>query len=224
MVKCVDRPVDGIWCSFTAAYFDQTGLYAFERQPDAVAWNLAMLMRPFGCLVEEQGLISSFESFGDRYRLALRKAMLPRMGFEDRGTPACKALLASTFDVLRAQGCRYHGLFLALRDRLACVGLEEGGPKLPENLWPKASAKAQEAVQAWREAWWARWQAEPPGDEALPELRARLGAHNPRVIPYRPHIERVWGAIDSHDDWQPFYDWMAELKAPFQAPAGAADR
>jgi uncharacterized protein YdiU (UPF0061 family) len=28
---------------FTAAYFDQTGLYAFGRQPEAVFWNLQQL-------------------------------------------------------------------------------------------------------------------------------------------------------------------------------------
>ena len=28
---------------FTAAYFDQTGLYSFGRQPDALAWNLTRL-------------------------------------------------------------------------------------------------------------------------------------------------------------------------------------
>ena len=32
---------------FTAAYFDQTGLYAFGRQPEAVFWNLKQLA---GCL------------------------------------------------------------------------------------------------------------------------------------------------------------------------------
>ena len=29
--------------AFTAAYFDTTGLYAFSRQPEAVAWNLTRL-------------------------------------------------------------------------------------------------------------------------------------------------------------------------------------
>ena len=29
--------------NFTAAYFDQTGLYAFGRQPEAIRWNLAQL-------------------------------------------------------------------------------------------------------------------------------------------------------------------------------------
>ena len=29
--------------NFTAAYFDQTGLYAFGRQPEAVFWNLQQL-------------------------------------------------------------------------------------------------------------------------------------------------------------------------------------
>src|SRR5690606_22098807 len=33
---------------FTAAYFDETGLYAFGRQPDALAWNLTRLAE---CLV-----------------------------------------------------------------------------------------------------------------------------------------------------------------------------
>ncbi|MGZ6012080.1 MAG: protein adenylyltransferase SelO family protein, partial [Caulobacteraceae bacterium] len=29
--------------SFTAAYFDENGLYAFGRQPEAIRWNLGQL-------------------------------------------------------------------------------------------------------------------------------------------------------------------------------------
>ncbi len=31
--------------AFTAAYFDETGLYAYGRQPDALFWNLTRLRR-----------------------------------------------------------------------------------------------------------------------------------------------------------------------------------
>jgi len=66
--------------AFTAAYFDQQGLYAFGRQPEAVFWNLQQLG---GCLTYVAGdepLIEALNGFGPAYRQELVAAMLARLG------------------------------------------------------------------------------------------------------------------------------------------------
>lgn len=50
--------------NFTAAYFDQTGLYAFGRQPDALLWNLTRLAEcflPFAGQAKLERVLQGFE-------------------------------------------------------------------------------------------------------------------------------------------------------------------
>ena len=44
--------------SFTAAYFDQAGLYAFGRQPEAIHWDLAQLAGSLSLLTPDTGPLS----------------------------------------------------------------------------------------------------------------------------------------------------------------------
>lgn len=198
---------------FTAAYFDGEGLYAFESQPDAVYWNLAMLTRPFSILAPQDGLEALLNTFPNRYRDALRSVMLPRLGFEDKGTPADRLLIKALFDLLRASGCHYHGFFEQLTLHLAEHGLPEGPFVLPDRLFQKASRPGNDVVEAFSQAWTNRLALEP--EAPLPSMLARMREINPLRAPYRPEIERVWASITESDDWTPFYQWMERLRHPF---------
>ena len=197
---------------FTAAYFDEGGLYAFERQPDAVYWNLAMLGRAFAVIAPADALQSALERFPECYREALRAALLPRLGFEDRGSLECKALLVATLELLRESGCSYHGFFRALTDRVAAMGFDDGGPVLPEALCRVKGREAEAAETAWRQAWQKRLEIEPSDDRATTRMVARLQGSNPVHVPYRSGIERVWTAIERDDDWAPLYGWLEQLR------------
>src|SRR3546814_4464064 len=48
---------------FTAAYFDQTGLYAFGRQAEAIHWDTAQLAVSLRLLCEAEPLIAELERF-----------------------------------------------------------------------------------------------------------------------------------------------------------------
>jgi hypothetical protein len=65
---------------FTAAYFDQTGLYAFGRQPEAIYWDAMQLAVSLRLIGEEAPLIEALETFGDLYRAAVAEAILWRFG------------------------------------------------------------------------------------------------------------------------------------------------
>ena len=66
--------------SFTAAYFDQTGLYAFGRQPGALGWNLTCLAE---CLLPLTGLEpaeKALAGYQDMIQQEFRSAVLDRLG------------------------------------------------------------------------------------------------------------------------------------------------
>ncbi|RJY08022.1 protein adenylyltransferase SelO family protein [Aurantiacibacter aquimixticola] len=89
---------------FTAAYFDQTGLYAFGRQPDAIRWNLgqfAIALRP---LAESQPLIAALERFGALYGEAMMRRFAWRLGVEQRGPARDAALIEAAEVTMRKEG------------------------------------------------------------------------------------------------------------------------
>src|SRR4051812_5568693 len=73
--------------AFTAAYFDESGLYAFGRQPDTLIWNLTRLaecLLPFAEQPKLQDALSGFEPIFHREFAA---ATLQRLGLASDGGP-----------------------------------------------------------------------------------------------------------------------------------------
>lgn len=65
--------------SFTAAYFDQQGLYAFARQPEAMAWNLGQLAQALSLVSEDAALMAAMDGFAPAYRDAMGAHALRRL-------------------------------------------------------------------------------------------------------------------------------------------------
>jgi uncharacterized protein YdiU (UPF0061 family) len=86
---------------FTAAYFDQTGLYAFGRQPEAIRWNLGQLAMSLRRICEAEPLVAAFNRFGDCYADALTRRFCWRLGVESRGREADSALIAEAEKTMR---------------------------------------------------------------------------------------------------------------------------
>jgi len=92
--------------NFTAAYFDETGLYSFGRQPEAAFWNLQQLA---GCLTlvsASDPLVEALNGFTPAYRDALRAAMIGRLGVKSRGADEDVELVNAAFRALQAGGDR----------------------------------------------------------------------------------------------------------------------
>jgi uncharacterized protein YdiU (UPF0061 family) len=71
--------------SFTAAYFDEHGLYSFGRQPEAIRWNLGQLAIALRPLVEAEPLIAALDRFGPCYQANMVRRFCWRLGVESRG-------------------------------------------------------------------------------------------------------------------------------------------
>ncbi len=70
---------------FTAAYFDQSGLYAYGRQPDAVLWNLSRFGGTLAALVKEEALNEALQRFPAHFEYAMVEAFFARLGVTPTG-------------------------------------------------------------------------------------------------------------------------------------------
>ena len=66
--------------AFTAAYFDEGGLYAFGRQAEAILWDVAQLARSLLPLVKLDALAEALDGFAPTYRRALGEQAAWRLG------------------------------------------------------------------------------------------------------------------------------------------------
>ncbi len=65
---------------FTAAYFDETGLFAFGRQAEACAWNLAQFGGALSLVSGADALNAALATFSRHYEAAMADAFFARLG------------------------------------------------------------------------------------------------------------------------------------------------
>jgi len=97
--------------SFTAAYFDHSGLYSFGRQGEAIHWNCGQLAVALRQLAETEPLVFALERFGGLFQEALVRRFLWRLGVEPRGFDADLALLAAAEQHMHGAGLGPDTLF-----------------------------------------------------------------------------------------------------------------
>ena len=88
---------------FTAAYFDQTGLYSFGRQPEALHWNCGQFAVALRSLAETEPLVFALERFGPLYTQAVARRWCWRLGVESRGQEADMQMVAECEKAMRAE-------------------------------------------------------------------------------------------------------------------------
>jgi uncharacterized protein YdiU (UPF0061 family) len=186
--------------NFVAAYFDESGLYSFGRQPEAVFWNLQQLA---ACLTlvapDHQPLLDALAGFGPAYQTALRGAMVARLGVSPRSPEDDTALAGAAFRALAEGGAalRWEPFFFDWFCGPASEARALGGPR--------AALYRTDAFTELRRRLAAY----------APERPERLNADyfsgpEPEELLY-PEIEEIWSAIDTGDDWSPFEAKLARL-------------
>jgi uncharacterized protein YdiU (UPF0061 family) len=171
--------------SFTAAYFDHSGLYSFGRQGEAIHWNCGQLAVALRELAETEPLVFALERFGGLFQSALVGRFLWRLGVVSRGADADLALLAAAEQHMHDAGLGPDALFFTHRGgRNATTG--EFGVLLADY-----QPEAGDTESLWNEA--------DPCTLVIEE------------------VERIWAAIDMHDDWSPLADKVAAIRRLGQA-------
>jgi uncharacterized protein YdiU (UPF0061 family) len=192
---------------FTAAYFDQFGLYSYGRQPEAAFWNLRQLAACLTLVTEQAPLIEALNSFLDRYQDALRRAVTARLGLKSRGEPQDVELV--------------NAAFAALADGGEALGWEPfffdwfGGPASePRALaGPRRSLYKTEVFHEFRSK---LADAEPERPERLASSVFQQPEPETMLI---GEVEALWAPIAEQDDWGPLEAKLARIEEARRAYA-----
>src|SRR4030095_14851034 len=88
---------------FVAAYFDETGLYAFGRQPEAIHWDVTQLAGCLAMIGEAPALSDLLASWPGRFEHALVERIVARLGVERRGADEDRGLTSAAIKALRSR-------------------------------------------------------------------------------------------------------------------------
>ena len=197
--------------AFTAAYFDSTGLYAFGRQPDALAWNLTRFAECLLPLGEHSGLEAALNTFWPAFQKAMWRAVLRRLGLASRGDAADAELVVRIFGFLNESQMGYEQFWFDWRGGRASAARAERSPAAAAYAGP-AFAPLREALDAHEPA---------PGVNLDHPYFARA---TPRTMLIE-EMEALWAPIAEADDWSAFHAALAEIdqmRAAYAADAAGA--
>ncbi len=183
---------------FVAAYFDETGLYAFGRQPQAVLWNLKQLAGALSLICPKDPLVNALQPFGEAYEQALCKSFFVRLGLKNHDHDTDINFVSELFSFLRDSETGYEQFFFDWYSGMISA------PRA-------ANSPAAEIYQT----------------RAFSKVKALLARHEPAHReklnhPYfhqaRPctllidEIETIWDAIAGRDDWTLFYQKLDQIE------------
>jgi len=183
--------------AFTAAYFDQSGLYAFGRQPDALAWNLTRLAECLLPLGDHDALEVALNRFWPAFRHEIWTAMLGRLGLAPSGDEADAALVTSMFAFLYESQAPYEQVFFDWRGGL--LSAERAAAS------PIAAAYALPAFAPIRDAF-ARSVPAPGVTLDHPYWQRQT----PRTM-LIDEVEALWAPIAEHNDWSHFHAVLSQI-------------
>jgi uncharacterized protein YdiU (UPF0061 family) len=183
--------------AFTAAYFDETGLYAFGRQPDALAWNLTRLAECLVPLSTIELLEPALNQFWPAFRREIGAAILDRFGLLPESEDADAAFVTALFAFLMESKAPYEQTFFD---------------------WYGGKMSAERAARSPAADFYAMPAFAPLG--ALLEARkpvADVAIDHPYFARIRPctmlieDMEALWAPIAAADDWAPLEAALAEI-------------
>jgi uncharacterized protein YdiU (UPF0061 family) len=172
--------------SFTAAYFDETGLYAFGRQPETIHWDVAQLAGCLALLGEVLGLADMLADWSNRFQEALVAALLARLGVAPRGGAEDRTLAAALLKALQSRAVTIDRLFFDWRG-----GRDPGG-----------DAYAAEPFRALARAL--------DGRSTIP-AHPYWSDPAPCSMPIE-EVEAIWAPIAAADDWSAFEAKIAAVR------------
>ena len=174
----------------TAAYFDQTGRYAYGRQSDAALWAVCRLADCFVKLVPQKDLEDRLAAFYPMLEARLAKQMQWRLGVVfDEDDPARDAALArDIFGAAKQSQCGFDQMFHDLYGGKARVDGYD------DDCW----RPVLEALQA----------AKPRNPAALDHPHFQSAKALSMTI---DEVEAIWAPIAASDDWSLLSDKIAAI-------------
>lgn len=185
--------------AFVAAYFDQSGLYAFGRQAEAIAWNLWQLGNALALIGDNQSLEAALDGFAAAYRAALARHFARRLGIAGLAADSAIAGLTAAITGLRAQKVTIDQFF---------------------HDWRRGDCPPERADR-YAGAQWAAWVNWINGQDARQRDPHPYWAAANACSMHIAEVEQIWAAIADADDWQPFYSKIMNIRAMGDALSAA---
>ena len=182
--------------AFTAAYFDETGLYAFGRQPEAVSWALAQFGGALTLVCPASALEAELARFAPAYQRGLRAHVFRRLALSEGAFEADMAFLTALFGWLTESQAGWDQFFHDWHGGGASAARAAAGPQ--------GARYAEPGFAPVREGLEARTRADAG---ALPAYFGRAAP----VSLVIDEVEAVWAAIAERDDWAPFEAKLADI-------------
>ncbi len=188
--------------NFTAAYFDETGLYAFGRQPEAVAWALSQLGGALTLVCPAAALAPALKRFAPAYQAALRERVFARLLLVEGDLEADTAFLQDLFEWMTASRAGWAQFF---------------------HDWAGGGASAARAGESPQAALYSA--------PEFAAVRRGLGARGNQAPAHayfqRPRpaslvieeVEALWAAIAERDDWSLFEGKISDIRMLQEAHA-----
>lgn len=194
--------------AFTAAYFDEGGLYAFGRQPDTLQWNMTRLaecMLPFAPQPQLQRVL---EGFAPEFRTRFNRAVLRRLGLASAGPQADADLAATVWRFLADTRIPFERFFFDWRGGIG------SHPRAQRSASSDVYASA--AFQPLRRALTVH--------EALPQATSHpYFAREEPCTMLIDEVEAIWEPIARDDDWSAFEAKIEEIAGMRAALHGGSE-
>lgn len=176
---------------YTAAYFDESGLYAYARQPEAVFWALQQLAAALLPVGEQDALVDVLNTFPDRYSAAMTTAWCCRLGVVEQA--GSEAMVRAFISFLHTSQLPFEAAifdhFCADNSRISAAPRAYSGPEYT------AFADLFAAHRADR-----------------PERLSHAYFERPDPVHMTIEVmEAAWAPIHENDDWSALHHLLAEL-------------
>jgi len=182
--------------AFTAAYFDQAGLYAFGRQSEAAAWNLSRLGGTLLDLAGEAALNEALSGFPSAFEEAMADAFFARLGLERAGAEDFELVVALLrwMEETRVPFERVFFDWFCGRESAARADASPLAPHYRDPLFDDARAR----ISAVR----------PAGAHRL--AHPYFAGERPQTM-LIDEVEAIWAPIAEKDDWALFEEKLSRI-------------
>ncbi len=183
--------------AFTAAYFDETGLYAFGRQPDTLLWNLARMAECLLPLAPKEKLEEVLRGFEGEFRTAFEARLLSRLGVVSASEDAAAELAGAAWRFLLEARAPFERFFFDWRGGLASEERAKTGPSA-DHYASADFAPVRTALEKFTTA-------------ADANLDHGYFARETPCTMLIDEVEAIWAPVAADDDWSTFEAKLADI-------------
>lgn len=186
--------------NFTAAYFDQQGLYRFGRQPTQGLWALQQLAAAMTPVADAEPLTDALKTFEEAYQRAFARHTLALLGLKDgESLHEDLVFLQTLYGWMTETAASWPQVFFDwFGGRLSETRAEKS---------PLASRYKEDKFTAVRDGLFAR---EPDRPERLDH--PYFQRERPASL-FHDEVEALWAPIAERDDWSAFETKLNDIEA-----------